>query len=58
MIAFAESLQRCQHELQAVLEGWLIVKLRHEDKLNSVKRHHLWQAQLNKQTFFDNVFSV
>jgi len=33
VIAFAETLYQCQEELRAVLEGWLIVKIRHGDKL-------------------------
>jgi predicted RNase H-like HicB family nuclease len=33
VIAFAETLYQCQEELRSVLEGWLIVKIRHGDKL-------------------------
>jgi predicted RNase H-like HicB family nuclease len=33
VIAFGETLYRCEQELKASLEGWLIVKLRHGDKL-------------------------
>jgi predicted RNase H-like HicB family nuclease len=32
-IAFAETLYGCQNELRAVLEGWLLVKIRHGDRL-------------------------
>ena len=32
-IAFGRTLQECQAELQAVLEGWLLVKIRHGDDL-------------------------
>ena len=32
-IAFAETLYRCQDELRSVLEGWLLVKIRHGDHL-------------------------
>ena len=32
-IAFADTLYRCQQELRSVLEGWLIVKIRHGDVL-------------------------
>jgi len=32
-IAFGETLYQCQQELRSVLEGWLIVKLRHGDPL-------------------------
>ncbi len=33
VIAFEETLYQCQEELRSVLEGWLIVKIRHGDKL-------------------------
>ena len=33
VIAFGETLYQCQQELRSVLEGWLIVKIRHGDKL-------------------------
>jgi predicted RNase H-like HicB family nuclease len=33
VIAFGETLYECQEELRSVLEGGLIVKLRHGDKL-------------------------
>ena len=36
VIAFGETLYQCQQELQSVLEGWLIVKIRHGDKLPSI----------------------
>lgn len=32
-IAFGETLYECQEELKSVLEGWLIVKIRHGDPL-------------------------
>jgi len=32
-IAFGRTLQECQRELQSVLEGWLLVKIRHGDDL-------------------------
>ena len=32
-IAFGETLYQCQIELRAVLEGWLLVKIRHGDRL-------------------------
>lgn len=32
-IAFSETLYQCQIELRAVLEGWLLVKIRHGDHL-------------------------
>jgi predicted RNase H-like HicB family nuclease len=33
VIAFGETLYQCQEELRSALEGWLIVKIRHGDKL-------------------------
>jgi len=33
VIAFGETLYQCQEGLRSVLEGWLIVKIRHGDKL-------------------------
>lgn len=30
-IAFGRTLYRCQSELRSVLEGWLLVKIRHGD---------------------------
>ena len=32
-IAFSETLYGCQAELRSVLEGWLLVKIRHGDEL-------------------------
>ncbi|MEA3238293.1 MAG: type II toxin-antitoxin system HicB family antitoxin [Candidatus Bipolaricaulota bacterium] len=32
-IIFGQTLQECQRELQSVLEGWLLVKIRHGDDL-------------------------
>ena len=31
VVAFGESLYKCQEELYSALEGWIIVKLRHND---------------------------
>ncbi len=32
-IAFGNTLYQCQNELKSVLEGWLLVKIRHGDHL-------------------------
>jgi predicted RNase H-like HicB family nuclease len=32
-IAFGDTLCDCQDELKSVLEGWLIIKIRHGDRL-------------------------
>ncbi|MCX9075092.1 MAG: type II toxin-antitoxin system HicB family antitoxin [Candidatus Methanoperedens sp.] len=36
VIAFGNTLFECQKELESVLEGWLIVKIRHGDKLPTI----------------------
>jgi len=41
VIAFGETLYQCQEELRSVLEGWLIVKIRHGDKLPVIGRINL-----------------
>ena len=33
VVAFGDSLYRCQEDLRSALEGWLIVKIRYGDKL-------------------------
>ncbi len=38
VIAFSESLFRCQEDLKSSLEGWLIVKIRHGDDLPIMDR--------------------
>jgi len=41
VIAFGETLYRCEHELRSSLEGWLIVKIRHGDNLPVIGRINL-----------------
>ena len=41
VIAFGETLFQCQRELKSALEGWLIVKIRHGDKLPVLGRINL-----------------
>ena len=43
-IAFGQTLQECQAELQSVLEGWLLVKIRHGDVLPIIDRLDLNKA--------------
>lgn len=38
VVAFGETLYECQENLNSSLEGWLIVKIRHGDKLPVVGR--------------------
>lgn len=41
VVAFGETLYKCQQELKASLEGWLIVKIRHGDNLPMIGRINL-----------------
>ncbi len=41
VIAFGETLYQCPQELRSSLEGWLIVKIRHGDKLPVIGRINL-----------------
>ena len=41
VIAFGETLYQCQQELESFLEGWLIVKIRHDNKLSVLDRINL-----------------
>jgi predicted RNase H-like HicB family nuclease len=41
VIAFGKTLSQCQEELMSSLEGWLIVKIRHGDKLPVIDRINL-----------------
>jgi predicted RNase H-like HicB family nuclease len=41
VLAFGKTLYQCQEELRSVLEGWLIVKIRHGDKLPVMGRINL-----------------
>jgi predicted RNase H-like HicB family nuclease len=40
-IAFGQTLQECQVELQSVLEGWLLVKIRYGDDLPVIEEINL-----------------
>lgn len=41
VLAFAETLYKCEHTLRSSLEGWLIVKIRHGDRLPVIGRINL-----------------
>ncbi len=41
VIAFGDTLHRCQTELRSVFEGWLLVKIRHGDCLPVIDGHDL-----------------
>ena len=37
VVATGKTLSQCQKDLQEILDGWLIVKLRHGDKIPRIK---------------------
>ena len=39
------------------LETFRFLSLPHKKRMESIKRHHQWQAQLDKTKFLDEVFS-
>ena len=41
VVAFGETLYQCQQELTSSLEGWVIVKIRHGDKLRVMGKINL-----------------
>lgn len=41
VIAFEQTLFKCQEELRVALEGWLIVKIRYGDKIPVIGRINL-----------------
>jgi len=41
VIAFSETLYQCQEELKSSLEGWLIVKIRHGDRIPVIEGFNL-----------------
>ena len=41
VIAFAETLYKCEQVLRSSLEGWLIVKIRHGDTLPVIRKINL-----------------
>jgi predicted RNase H-like HicB family nuclease len=41
VVAFGETLYKCQQELGSSLEGWLIIKIRHGDTLPVIGRINL-----------------
>ena len=41
VVAFGETLYQCRRELISSLEGWLIIKIRHGDRLPVVGRINL-----------------
>ena len=41
VVAIAETLYKCERALRSSLEGWLIVKIRHGDKLPVIRKINL-----------------
>ena len=41
VLAFAETLYKCEQTLRLALEGWLIVKIRHGDTLPIIRKINL-----------------
>ncbi len=41
VVAFAETLYKCEQVLRSSLEGWLIVKIRHGDALPVIRKINL-----------------
>jgi predicted RNase H-like HicB family nuclease len=41
VIAFGKTLHQCQQELRSSLEGWLIIKIRHGDRLPVIGKINL-----------------
>lgn len=40
-----------------LMEATRFLSLKHQGRLESVERHRLWQSGLDKEAFFDVVFS-
>ena len=40
-----------------LMEATRFLSLKHQGRLESVERHRLWQSGLDKEEFFDKVFS-
>ena len=45
VVATGKTLSQCQKELQEILDGWLIIKLRHGDKIPLIKGINLNQQR-------------
>lgn len=39
-----------------IMEATRFLAIKHQNRLESVERHRLWQAQLDMEEFFDAVF--
>lgn len=44
-------------EKLGILETERFLALKTQGRIDSIQRHHLWQENLDKETFFNDVFS-
>ena len=44
-------------ESLGIMEATRFLAIKHENRLESVDRHRLWQSELDKDKFFDEVFT-
>ena len=49
VVAFAETLYKCEQALRSSLEGWLIVKIRHGDALPIIRKINLNARKLDQR---------
>jgi len=45
-------------ESLGIMEATRFLAIKRESRLESVDRHRLWQSGLNKEKFFDEVFTL
>lgn len=41
-----------------IMEATRFLTMKHQNRVESVERHGLWQTQLDKKEFFDEVFTL
>ena len=44
-------------ESLGIMEATRFLAIKRESRLESVDRHRLWQSELDKDTFFDEIFT-
>ena len=44
-------------ESLGIMEATRFLTIKRESRLESVDRHRLWQSELDKDTFFDEIFT-
>jgi hypothetical protein len=40
-----------------IMEATRFLGIKHQNRLESVERHRLWQSQLDKESFFEEIFA-